>query len=62
MRIPRNENDARSGDPEVGVVQMLGLWETVPSNSCDTPTNRGATTDPSTWVAAISRGQRAKEF
>ena len=28
MRIPRNENDARSGDPEVGVVQMLGLWET----------------------------------
>ena len=53
MWIPRNENDARSGDPEVGVVQMLGLWETVP-NSCDTPTNRGATTDPSTWVAAIS--------
>ena len=29
----------------------MAVWEAVP-NSCDTPTNRGATTDRSTWEAA----------
>ena len=49
MWVPATESDA-SGSP---IGQMTGIWETVP-NSCDTPTNRGASgTDRSTWAAAV---------
>ena len=51
--VPATEADAESEPPpNDGVGQMTGLWEVVP-NSCDTPTNRGASaTDRSTWAAA----------
>ena len=51
--VPATEADAESEPPpNDGVSQMTGLWEAVP-NSCDTPTNRGASaTDRSTWAAA----------
>ena len=53
--VPATEADAESEPPPndgVGQMQMTGLWEVVP-NSCDTPTNRGASaTDRSTWAAA----------
>ena len=50
--VPLTEEDAESfGEPSEGKGQMSGLWESVP-NSCDVPTNRGATSDRSTWAAA----------
>jgi hypothetical protein len=57
--VPATESDAESTaetygvPPGVGQAQMTGVWEAVP-NSCDTPTNRGASaSDRSTWAAAV---------
>ena len=57
--VPATESDAESTTqtyslpPGVGQAQMTGVWEAVP-NSCDTPTNRGASaSDRSTWAAAV---------
>ena len=57
--VPATESDAESTartyaiPPGVGQSQMTGVWEAVP-NSCDTPTNRGASaSDRSTWAAAV---------
>ena len=57
--VPATESDADSTaetyglPPGVGQAQMTGVWEAVP-NSCDTPTNRGASaSDRSTWAAAV---------
>jgi len=51
MWVPATESDNESGGPPIG--QMTGIWETI-LNSCDTPTNRGASgTDRSTWAAAV---------
>ena len=50
--VPATEADSEnSPHPNVAVGQMTGLWEAIP-NSCDTPSNRGATADRSTWAAA----------
>ena len=42
------------GAPDgTGTEEMTGIWEAIP-NSCDTPTNRGASaSDRSTWAAAV---------
>jgi len=57
--VPATESDMENmenmhGPPDgVGASQMTGIWEAIP-NSCDTPTNRGASaSDRSTWAAAV---------
>jgi hypothetical protein len=57
--VPATESDSESrmhmyGAPDgIGTAQMTGIWEAFP-NSCDTPTNRGASaSDRSTWAAAV---------
>ena len=52
--VPATESDSESFQdrmPSEGKGQMSGMWEAEP-NSCDTPTNRGATIDRSTWAGA----------
>lgn len=51
--VPATESDNENAVmPGSGFGQMSGLWEAIP-NSCDTPSNRGASaTDRSTWAAA----------
>ena len=53
--VPSTEADSESfSPPDEGMGQMSGLWEAIP-NSCDAPTNRGASaTDRSTWAGAIA--------
>ena len=56
--VPATESEAEStgmhGLPDgIGTPQMTGIWEAIP-NSCDAPTNRGASaSDRSTWAAAV---------
>ena len=51
--VALSETDAESASfPSQGRGQLSGVWEAWP-NSCDVPTNRGATTDRSTWAAAL---------
>jgi len=53
MWIPKGQSDPEiAKKPTTGIPQLLYTDETV-INSCDIPTNRGATTDRSTWVAKI---------
>lgn len=52
--VPATEGETDNLSPPdgVGTSQMTGIWEAFP-NSCDVPTNRGASgTDRSTWAAA----------
>jgi len=50
--VPASDADNQTfQSPNIGVGQMSHLGEAIP-NSCDTPTNRGATTDRSSWAAA----------
>lgn len=52
LYVPQNEDEY--GDfPMEGKGQLSGLWEATP-NSCDVPTNRGATTARSTWAGSRS--------
>jgi hypothetical protein len=48
----KNTEDDSADPPEGAKGQETGIYEAFP-NSCDTPTNRGATTDRSTWAAAV---------
>ena len=52
--VPATDNDSEQSEPpNQGTAQMTGLFEAVP-NSCDVPSNRGASnTDRSTWQGAI---------
>lgn len=60
MWVPATESDDGQS-PDGNNWQMTGIFEAVP-NSCDVPTNRGATTDRSTWAAkrGSSNGCNAK--
>ncbi len=52
--VPATEDECQPDESamEGKKLQMSGLFESVP-NSCDAPTNRGATNDRSTWAAAV---------
>ena len=51
--VALSESDSESASfPSQGRGQLSGIWEAWP-NACDVPTNRGATTDRSTWAAAL---------
>jgi len=56
MFVSATEAEAGSdnnGMPSIGFGQGTGIYEAVP-NSCDIPVNRGATTNRSTWQAAVN--------